>query len=257
MDCVQPQNESALGTVAHLFAGTSGFAYSSWKPDFYPAKLPAAKFLEHYSSVLNSTEVNYTFRQLPKAETLAKWVAATPEGFLFALKAHMRLTHILRLQNASEFLGVFLRAIDPLRAVRRLGPVLFQLPPHLQCDVGRLRSFLDELPEDVRFAFEFRHPSWLCDEVYETLAAKGICLCLAESEKLVIPEVRTAPFVYFRLRRPDYSPEDRVEIAQKVRELQAQGSDVYVYFKHEDTPAGAFYAQELLGTLKTHTAQQG
>jgi uncharacterized protein YecE (DUF72 family) len=237
--------------LANVFSGTSGFAYPSWKPDFYPAKLPAARFLEHYASRLNSTEVNYTFRQLPKADTLHKWVDATPDGFTFTLKAHMRLTHILRLQNASEFLAVFLRAIDPLRTVRRLGPVLFQLPPHLHCDLERLREFLPQLPSDMRFAFEFRHPSWLCDEVYRLLTDNGVCLCLAESEKLVVPEVRTAPFVYFRLRRPDYTVEDRAEIAARVRELQSAGSDVYVYFKHEDTPAGALYAEELLHAVRS------
>jgi uncharacterized protein YecE (DUF72 family) len=237
--------------VAKVYAGTSGFAYPSWKPDFYPAKLPAAKFLEHYSSRLNSTEVNYTFRQLPKAETLSKWVDATPDDFTFTLKAHMRLTHILRLQNASEFLGVFLRAVDPLRTIRRLGPILFQLPPQLQSDPDRLRNFVRELPSDVRFAFEFRHPSWLCDPIYTLLSEHGICLCLAESDKLVIPEVRTAPFVYFRLRRSDYTPEDRAEIAERVRELLAAGTDAYVYFKHEDTPAGALYAEELLQAVRS------
>ena len=112
-----------------LYAGTSGFAYPSWKPDFYPQKLAAKDFLKHYATRLNSVEINYTFRQLPRASTLENWVSATPEGFLFACKAHMRITHLLRLRE-SEFTELFFRAIDPLRATRRLGPVLFQLPPN-------------------------------------------------------------------------------------------------------------------------------
>ena len=110
-----------------LYAGTSGFAYPSWKPDFYPAKLPAKDFLKHYATRLNAVEINYTFRQLPKAATLENWAAATSDGFSFALKAHMRITHLLRLK-VSEFTEVFFRAIDPLRSARCLGPVLFQLP---------------------------------------------------------------------------------------------------------------------------------
>jgi uncharacterized protein YecE (DUF72 family) len=232
-------------TVAHLFAGTSGFAYPSWKPDFYPEKLPSKKFLSHYAGRLNAVEVNYTFRRLPSASTLENWAGQTPAGFAFPLKAHMRITHIQRLKP-SEFTEVFFRAIDPLRAARRLGPVLFQLPPALKCDETLLGEFLDTLPRDLRCAFEFRHASWLQDKVYELLQKHGIALCLAESEKLVIPEVVTADFVYSRLRMPEYSAEDRAEIGGRVEQLLAQGKDVYVFFKHEETPAGALYAEELL-----------
>jgi uncharacterized protein YecE (DUF72 family) len=232
--------------VARLLAGTSGFAYATWKPGFYPADLPAKRFLEHYASRLNSTEINYTYHRLPTSKSLQEWVAATPESFVFTLKAHMKLTHVLRLKNCEGFLELFLKAIDPLRVVRRLGPVLFQLPPNLQCDVETLRSFLVLLPPDIRYAFEFRHPSWLAEPVYEALKQRGACLCLAESERLVVPEVLTAPFVYFRLRKGEYTPEQRAEHAQRARSLLEDGRDVYVYYKHEDDPAGALYAAELL-----------
>jgi uncharacterized protein YecE (DUF72 family) len=236
--------------MALLYAGTSGFAYPSWKPDFYPPKLPSKKFLEHYASRLNSTEINYTFRRLPSASTLESWVSATGSHFLFACKAHMRITHILKLKEAAEFTEVFFRAIDPLRSSRRLGPVLFQLPPGLKCDVSLLTEFLKSLPDDLRYAFEFRHSSWLNDEVYRVLADRKVSLCLAESEKLVVPAVVPADFVYSRLRKPDYTPEEREEISVKVRDLLAQGKEVFVYFKHEDTPEGAFHAQELLVKIR-------
>ena len=115
--------------MAILYAGTSGFAYASWKPAFYPEKLPAAQFLRHYASHLNCVEINYTFRRLPSASTLQKWVEATPSGFVFAVKANMRITHILRLKNAEQATDLFFKMIDPLRTSRRLGPVRFQLPP--------------------------------------------------------------------------------------------------------------------------------
>ncbi|HLJ17577.1 MAG TPA: DUF72 domain-containing protein [Bryobacteraceae bacterium] len=231
--------------MARLYAGTSGFAYASWKPDFYPAKLPANKFLKHYAERLNSVEINYTFRRLPSASTLESWVAATEPGFLFALKAHMRITHIQRLKP-SEFTETFFRAIDPLRVAGRLGPVLFQLPPDFRCDERVLTEFLSTLPTDLRCAIEFRNKSWLTDGVYKLLEKHGVALCLAESDKLEIPEVITAGFVYSRLRKPEYSVEDRAEIHAKTHRLLESGKDMFVYFKHEDTPAGAQYAEELL-----------
>ena len=232
-----------------LHTGTSGFAYPAWKPDFYPAKLSQKNFLSHYATRLNAVEINYTFRHLPSAKTLENWVAATPAEFVFACKAHQRITHILRLKD-SEFIPAFFKAIDPLRSARRLGPVLFQLPPNLKCDLETLTSFVQKLPQDIRCAFEFRNQTWLCDEVYRLLEKHGVALCLAESEKLEIPKVITANFVYSRLRKDDYSPEDRTQIAAEVQKLLADGRDVYVFFKHEDTPAGAIYAEELLAANK-------
>ena len=155
--------------MGKLFAGTSGFAYPAWKPGFYPADVPASRFLEHYATRLNALEVNYSFRRSPSASTLESWVARTPPGFLFAMKAHQRITHWLRLKNVEEPLEFFLDAMAPLRARKRLGPVLFQLPPDLQRDDDRLAAFLALLPADVRFTMEFRHASWFADEVLDQL----------------------------------------------------------------------------------------
>jgi uncharacterized protein YecE (DUF72 family) len=228
-----------------VFAGASGFAYPSWKPDFYPARCAQKDFLKHYATRLNAVEINYTFRHLPAATTLENWVNATPPGFVFACKAHQRITHILRLKE-SEFLQLFFRAIDPLRSARRLGPVLFQLPPNLKCDAALLAAFLDQLPREIRCAFEFRNESWLTDEIYGLLEQHGVALCLAESDKLEIPHVITAGFVYSRLRKADYTAPQRAEIAERVNSLLSGGRDVYVFFKHEETPAGVLYAEELI-----------
>src|ERR1700722_201090 len=131
--------------MATLYAGTSGFAYPAWKPGFYPAKLAAKQFLNHYAQRLNCVEINYTFRRLPSASTLQTWVEATPAGFVFAVKANMRITHILRLKNAAEATELFLKMIEPLRSARRLGPVLFQLPQAVKCDLDLLQNYLDLL----------------------------------------------------------------------------------------------------------------
>jgi uncharacterized protein YecE (DUF72 family) len=235
--------------MAKVYIGTSGFAYASWKPTFYPEKLPAAKFLEHYGTRLTSSEINYTFRRLPTAKTLENWVKATPEGFLFSVKAHMRLTHILKLKECGEFLDLFFKSIEPLRSARRLGAVLFQLPPAMKADLKTLAEFLALLPEDLRHTFEFRHESWLQPELYELLQKHGAALCLAESEKLIVPKVLTGSFVYSRLRKPEYTEDDRKEIAAEVLKLQGEGRDVFLYFKHEERPEGALYAEDVLSRV--------
>jgi uncharacterized protein YecE (DUF72 family) len=229
-----------------LYAGTSGFAYPTWKPRFYPAELSSKRFLEYYAGRLNSVEINYTFRRLPAETTLQNWVAATSDGFLFCPKAHQRITHITRLKEPFDFAETFLRALEPLGAAHRLGPVLFQLPPFLRCDQARLGQFLAALPKGLRYCFEFRHESWLADAVYETLRKYDAALCWAESEKLKVAEVSTASFAYLRLRKPEYSPEERKAILQTVRNLLNEGKDVFTFFKHEETPDGALYAEELL-----------
>ena len=113
-------------------------------------------------------------------------------------------------------------------------------------DLELLAAFLEDAPKDVRLAFEFRHESWLVDPVYELLSKHGVALCWAESEKLVVPERTTADFTYFRLRKESYSAEERAEIGRKVAGTLGAGKDTFVFFKHEDSPAGVLYAEELL-----------
>ena len=240
--------------MATLYAGTSGFAYASWKPAFYPAKLPSRQFLAHYAGRLNTVEINYTFRRLPAATTLAAWVEATPAGFRFAVKANQRITHIHRLKNAQASTELFFKTIDPLRSSRRLGPVLFQLPPQLKRDDTLLRDYLDLLPPGMRYAFEFRHESWLAEPVYEELRRRNVSLCVAESEKLEVPETITADFVYYRLRKPDYTAEDVDSFAARARELLAGGRDLYVMFKHEESPESALNAQRLIEKAGTRAS---
>ncbi|HXT75287.1 MAG TPA: DUF72 domain-containing protein [Candidatus Eisenbacteria bacterium] len=236
--------------MAKIYAGTSGWAYPSWKPDFYPAKLPSAKFLGHYAERLNTVEVNYTFRRFPTEKLLRGWIAATPPEFQFAVKANQKITHISRLKNVADFTSDFLGALEPLATERKLGPVLFQLPPYLKADVALLKDFLATVPRNVRSAFEFRHASWFSDDVYEALREANVALCNAESEKLETPAVQAADFAYLRLRKETYSPAERTLIASTVSDLVKRG-DVYVYFKHEDTPEGALNAEQLIAAAKT------
>jgi uncharacterized protein YecE (DUF72 family) len=236
------------GTLAHMgetYAGTSGWAYATWKPEFYPAKLKPADFLGYYATRLNSVELNYTFRRFPTEKLLLGWIAATPSGFKFAIKAHQTITHIKRLRDAGEWTLQFIAALRPLADENKLGPILFQLPPFLKCDLQLLGTFLKELPRGTRAAMEFRHESWFSEDVYALLRDANVALCHAESETLGTPEVQTADFTYFRLRKEKYSAQTRKTLAEKVARLVARG-DVFVYFKHEDTAEGALYGQALL-----------
>lgn len=232
--------------MERIFAGTSGWAYGNWKPDFYPAKLGAARFLNHYAGRLNSVEVNYTFRQIAGEDLLLRWAEATPADFRFAVKAHQQITHSKRLRDVEEITLEFLASLETLRTVKKLGPVLFQLAANFKCDVGRLREFLASLPTGVRAAFEFRHESWFSEQVYATLRKGGAALCLAESDELETPEVVTADFHYLRLRKETHSPK---AVARRVRRL-ARSGDVFVYFKHEETPEGALRAEALLRAVQ-------
>ncbi|MGB6485238.1 MAG: DUF72 domain-containing protein [Candidatus Acidiferrales bacterium] len=233
--------------MAKVYAGTSGWSYVSWKPSFYPAKLASAKFLSYYATRLNSVEVNYTFRRFPTERLLEGWIAATPADFKFALKAHQMITHIKRLRGTGDSLMRFFSSLRPLEDANKLGPILFQLPPNLKCDVTLLGEFLEELPPGLRSAFEFRDPSWFCEEVYAALRTKNAALCEAESEKLETPTVQTAGFAYLRLRKEEYSSRELAQIRSRVTETASRG-ETFVYFKHEETPEGALYAEGLLST---------
>jgi uncharacterized protein YecE (DUF72 family) len=231
-----------------LRLGTSGWAYASWIPGFYPAKTPASKFLGYYASQLNCVEVNYTFRTRPTAKTLQNWCAATPERFSFAVKAHQRITHLKRLREVGPDIENFYESVKPLDEAGKLGPVLFQLPPNLKLDPVRLRGLLELLPKDKRAAIEFRHASWFCDEAFGLMRERGVALCIAESDELEVPEVHTANFSYYRFRKSDYSAVELEQVAERLTNAEKQG-DVYAFMKHEETPEGALNARRLLQNL--------
>ena len=232
--------------MAQFYAGTSGWAYPSWKPQFYPDKLSQTKFLTYYATKLNTVEVNFTFRQLVKETTTQKWILETPENFHFGVKAHQVITHIKRLKGADEFVKRFVSTLEPLERAGKLGPILFQLPPNLKAHAGLLKDFLPCLPRGVRVAFEFRHASWFNDEIYDCLKAHQAALCVAETEELTTPDVTTGAYAYYRFRKPEYTPDERNAMVSTISGHLQAGRDVFAYFKHEETPQGALYAVEML-----------
>ena len=228
-----------------VFVGTSGWSYDAWRGLFYPEDLPKSKWLGYYASRFSTVEIDATFYRIPTEKTCAGWAAQVPDGVRFALKASRNITHRARLRGAGDTVSFFAERIRGLGD--RLGPVLYQLPPTLRKDAGRLRDFLETLPDGQAAAFEFRHPSWFDDEVYGLLRSAKAALCIAESDDLRTPWVTTAPFGYLRLRRQDVDDEALHRWADRIR--GAAWSECFVYFKHEEGAGGIRLATALTDLL--------
>ena len=182
---------------------------------------------------LNSVEINHTFRRFPRLEVIEAWAEKTPEHFRFSFKMHQSVTHMARLKNVGRSVSDFLDALIPLK--KRLGVVLFQLPPFFKLNHERLDSFLGELPAGFRYAMEFRHASWSEPAVVEKLTVAGVALCGSELEIDATEIVQTAPFIYLRLRKPPPYTDAEIETLRAlVREAAGGAEDLYVYAKHDD-----------------------
>ena len=225
----------------HLFIGTSGYSYPKWKGRFYPEKLPQKQMLGYYAERFGAVEINNTFYKMPVASDVTSWTEQVPKSFRFALKAPQTITHFKRLKDAEEPTAQFFHIVAALKA--RLGPVLFGLPPNFKRDLPRLRAFLHFIPKKQKVAFEFRHPSWFDEEVYDCLRKHHIALCIAHTEEFPLPEmISTAAFGYVRLRCESYSAKD---LAKWVERIQTQPwQETYVFFKHEDTGTGPKFAAQ-------------
>jgi uncharacterized protein YecE (DUF72 family) len=230
-----------------IWIGTSGYNYPEWKGSFYPETLPAAKMLPYYAERFPTVEINYTFYRAPNEKILAGWNAATPERYKLTLKTPKRITHDSRLRDSGDRVRQFLETASSLGP--KLGALLFQLPPNLKKDLALFDAFLETFPPRVCAAFEFRHTSWLDEEVYARLRARNLALCVADSEKLSTPVEITADYGYFRLRDEGYVADDIARWAQTIAEKTSACGDVYVYFKHEEEGKGPEFARMLMEQL--------
>ena len=237
-----------MGTAGVIWIGTSGYNYPEWRGTFYPEKLAAAKMLPYYAERFSTVEINYTFYRAPNEKILEGWSSATPERFKLTLKAPKRITHDARLRDCADRVRQFLETAAVLGP--KLGALLFQLPPNLKKDVPLLDAFLDAFPPRVTAAFEFRHVSWLDDDVYGRLRARNLALCVADSEKLQTPVQITADYAYFRLRDEGYTADDIARWADVIREKTSGLQDVFVYFKHEESGKGPEFAKALMERLQ-------
>ena len=240
--------------AGEIYVGCSGWAYPSWRPDFYPAKTPQKKLLEAYAERLNSVEVNYTFRTLPSRAIAEGWLASVADypDFRFSFKAPQRITHILRLKSTADALSAFLGSLRPVLHADKFGAILFQLPPNLKAEDERLATFLEEfraVAPVLRCAFEFRHESWFTEATFAVLKEHNAALCVAESDELATPDVQTGDFSCYRLRKSDYSEAELDGVKTLLKE-RSQASDVYAYFKHEEEPTGPLRAAAVLSGLR-------
>jgi uncharacterized protein YecE (DUF72 family) len=229
----------------NVLVGTSGFAYPEWKGSFYPSDMKAKDMLHYYASQFRSVEINNTFYRMPKETLLQQWAEQVPDEFTFVLKAPQRITHMMRLKEVEEPVSVFLERAGALGP--KIGPLLFQLPPSMKKDMGRLTAFLAQLPADRRVAFEVRHESWYDDEVYDALRTRDVALCIADADDFQTPFAATAGWGYLRLRRVQYS-----EAALKTwceRITSQPWRDVFVFFKHEDEATGPRLARQFISML--------
>jgi uncharacterized protein YecE (DUF72 family) len=235
--------------------GCSGWNYASWRETFYPPRLPARRWLEHYATVFDTVEINATFYRLAKPAAVANWVAQTPEDFVFAAKSSRFLTHMKRLTDMDRGVGRYYESIAPLAESPKLGPVLWQLPDRFRRDDDRLEFALEHLPPG-RHAFELRHPSWFAEPVYDRLRAHRAAFVIHDSlRRAPTPEVLTADWTYLRFhhgrrgRRGNYSETELRAWAAKVKDL-ATGADVYAYFNNDwetFAPPNALRLRALVG----------
>ncbi len=224
-----------------ILIGTSGYNYPEWKGLFYPPALRPAGMLGYYAERFSTVEINYSFYRMPTPAMVRAWALATPASFVFTLKAPKRITHDRRLVEVADPVALYLEAAAALGAKR--GPLFFQLPPTFKKQTERLRALLALVPRDVRCAFEFRHPSWFADDVYDTLRAHDAALCIADTDAGATPDVVTASWGYLRLRDVGYDDAQLQAWAWTVQ--RTEWKDTFVYFKHEETASGPRLASRL------------
>lgn len=240
---------------AKIYIGTSGWVYSHWVGKFYPENLPSKDRLKYFAKYFDTAEVNYSFYHLPRPTTFLKWYQETPKGFLFSVKASRFITHIKRLKNVKDPWQQFFENAKNLK--EKLGPILFQFPPSFKAEkenIQRLRNFLKLLSNyqlatthyslptthyKLRYAFEFRHKTWLDEETYKLLEKYNAALVIADSSRYPKAEVVTTDFVYIRMHGPaelfasKYSDEALENLAKKIKKWQKEKRDVFVYFNND------------------------
>jgi uncharacterized protein YecE (DUF72 family) len=244
-----------------IWIGTSGWTYDGWRGPFYPPEIPKKDWLKSYGSTFLTTEINASFYRTPSLEAVRTWRKQTPPNFVFAWKASKFITHWKRLNdtcaNSIALMESRLKLLGP-----KAGPVLFQLPGNFEADPARLQRFIEMLPRRRLYAFEFRHPSWYVDVVFDVLSKSNISLCLADHHKAPAPWVATASHVYVRGHGPDgryrdnYSDATLHRWSHRIRAWHGESRSVYVYFDNDQKSAAPKDAQRLTGLMQTRRSNR-
>ena len=227
-----------MSAKSRIHVGTSGWVYPHWRGLFYPSELPARRWLSFYAGSFDTVEVNNSFYRLPSEATFAGWAREAPPGFVFALKASRFITHLKKLKDPE---GPLVNVLGRARALGpRLGPILYQLPPHWRCNADRLRDFLRALPGDLEHVFEFREPSWYNDRVKDLLIEHGSGFCVHDMRGSESPVWVTGPVAYFRFHGPasqayagDYPCAELHRWATRIEEVRRSVRTIYAYFNND------------------------
>jgi uncharacterized protein YecE (DUF72 family) len=236
-----------------IHIGTSGWHYKHWKGTFYPPDIKDSNQFEAYQRYFDTVELNNSFYMLPAAETFENWRKSSSDNFIFAVKASRFFTHMKKLIVERESIRKFFT--NASRLEEKLGPVLFQLPPHWKVNVERLREFIKALPSGYRYTFEFREHSWYTDQVYEVLLQNNCAFCIYELQYHLSPIIDTADFVYVRLHGPgnkyqgSYNNATLRTWAERSIEWKKDRKDVFIYFDNDQLGYAAFNAVTLKGMI--------
>jgi uncharacterized protein YecE (DUF72 family) len=238
-----------MKSPAAIRVGTSGWSYQHWKGPFYPQDISDERMLEHYAERLPSVEINNSFYHLPQRSTLEQWRRATPDNFVFSVKASRYITHMKKLKDPGASVARFLERIETLGD--KLGPILFQLPPRWSFNEERLTSFLQCLSTNFEYAFEFRDQRWLNEKTYSLLTRHKAALCIYDLDGFLSPKRLTAGFVYVRLHGPsgyyegNYGVQTLAGWAGAFSTWASQGHSIYCYFDNDQAGYAALNAVRL------------
>lgn len=241
-------------TRCNIRIGTSGYHYDHWKELFYPAKLAKNKWLEHYATCFDTVELNNTFYQLPRETTFEKWHSQVPQNFIFTVKANRYITHLKRLHDPAEPLERFFQRVILLK--KKLGPILYQLPPNFHKNLDLLSSFIKLLPDKSMPVFEFRHKSWFDSDTAELLDKLRAAFCIHDMPGAGTPRIVTAKFIYIRFHGPagkyagNYSKTQLHNWAKWINENKKHARGVYIYFNNDANAYAIQNAKTLKDLLK-------
>ena len=247
--------------------GCSGFSYKDWVENFYPKDLDPSKFLTYYSSFFNTVEINSTFYKWPRREQIFSWATRSPSVFKFSFKLPRDITHEKKLAYIQKDVKKFLTLLEPVIQRNKLGVILAQLPPSMGVDLKKLENFLVSLPAEIKFAIEFRRKSWLIDETFDVLKTYKVAYVIVD-EPLLPPVIKiTSTFTYIRFHGHGkkvwyfykYSEKELLPWAEKIKRLESQVQEIYIYFNNHFrgyAPANALMLKKLLEVHDTNISRQ-
>ncbi len=220
-----------------VFIGTSGWNYKHWLGPFYSEKFRTPDMLRFYAEHFDTVEINATHYHLPSSKAFDSWRETVPNDFVFAVKASRFITHMKKLKAPKTSTEKFFVRVEKLE--HKLGPILFQLPPRWKVNLDRLAMFLNAIPGEYRYVFEFREPSWFTNSVYELLEKHNVALCIYHMTGYDSPMEVTTDLVYVRLHGTEskyggsYPPIILKEWARRIRCWRKESKAVYFYFNND------------------------